>query len=180
MGFIFSRQMSDPTSYMGVVRNEDHFCNFEFELQFEFCFKFHCSSISFIQYILPIDEVRYLYRRVQKLDGDLLINERLFTTNAHRKTLSFVKIWSPSPKYHTLLSDNFCRMLIELSQFQRRQKTEHPGQGGAAPAEPSDPESQLNLAMDKLGNLRRAIGTFLFTHTGRSPKSDVSQCVILF
>ncbi|KAL5269087.1 hypothetical protein ACHWQZ_G002799 [Mnemiopsis leidyi] len=56
----------------------------------------------------------------------------------------------------------------------RRQKTEHPGQGGAAPADAAapDPESQLNLAMDKLGNLRRAIGTFLFTHTGRSPKSD--------
>ncbi|XP_063683894.1 disabled homolog 2-interacting protein-like isoform X9 [Bolinopsis microptera] len=51
----------------------------------------------------------------------------------------------------------------------RRQKTEVPG---AAPTEPQDPDNQLNLAMDKLGNLRRAIGTFLFTHTGRSPKSD--------
>jgi len=51
----------------------------------------------------------------------------------------------------------------------RRQKTEVPG---AAPTEPQDSDNQLNLAMDKLGNLRRAIGTFLFTHTGRSPKSD--------
>ena len=68
-----------------------------------------------------------------------------------------------------------------LVPFQRRQKTEHPGQGGAAPADAAapDPESQLNLAMDKLGNLRRAIGTFLFTHTGRSPKSDVSQLDVI-
>ncbi|XP_063683887.1 disabled homolog 2-interacting protein-like isoform X3 [Bolinopsis microptera] len=65
----------------------------------------------------------------------------------------------------------FSRQMSDPTSYMgvRRQKTEVPG---AAPTEPQDPDNQLNLAMDKLGNLRRAIGTFLFTHTGRSPKSD--------
>lgn len=55
-----------------------------------------------------------------------------------------------------------------MGQGVRRQKTEVP------PSNQEDPENQLHLARDKLDNLRRAIGTFLYTHTGRSPKSDVS------
>lgn len=49
----------------------------------------------------------------------------------------------------------------------RRQKTEQL-------SEVTEAETQLSLATDKLGSLRRAIGTFLFTWTGHNPKSDVS------